>query len=344
MAKKPTNAGKTTYTNSGFTSFDNTLSSLRLLFNNSRASFAISPILKDMIGKSPVKGEPMYDHDNNVLFFMTAELAQDLKTVINRIKHIIETNPEELDVIQYFEAVGSGGNSRSIRVYTPGSLKLRLNGKKVSFDDNFVLRFTQEAADSGEDETIYHQIAMSSYEITTKENEVISETYDIGFDLLLEMLDAILEMNMSVPYHTARLTANLSSQGGGNAGRSKRRSSVMSEVDDDDDDSAENDGEDDSETTTRSTRRVSRSGRGASTNGGGSTRGGRSARKSLSENFNDDDDDSAGNDNDSDDTSHEDEEKSSGSTRVTRARRNTASKSLADQFADDDEAQDDIPV
>ena len=231
MAQQPKQRRQSTFTNSGWSSYDNTFSAMSFVMANDAMLLQFAPILPDMVGRTPKKGEKVYDYDNKVNVSLTAHAVQ--------LQQAVDFLLDSDDSVKSVQVGGEFEGASSITIFKPHGIKL--NGQSY---DNFVMRI--EVTRDGDTIKAYHVLQSHVILIHPKEKGADVQELEVQTDLevLVKACDAALENAFQGAHHGAK-------QAGGSSGSSEgaRRSRMAQVAEDDEDD----------EETTASARKSARS-------------------------------------------------------------------------------------
>lgn len=240
-AQQPTrnnNSRENVTTFTDLTSYDSYFSSLSYKLFNGASMIELSSIDPAFIGKQPKKGEKVYDHDNRLSVFVTANTAFLLKSGIKQLRESI-ANEEEDDEDKLKSVSVDFGNAttgvRKITVFAPGRVVVKAGGKKAPVEDQFVVTFLVEK--DGEKITAVH--ALQNSELTysfTKDsaNDSVTDVVNVGLELFLAFLDSVIINATGLVKHGASSVPR--SAGGASAPR--RQNQFDAAIDDEDEDDA----------------------------------------------------------------------------------------------------------
>lgn len=268
---------RTTNTFTNLPSYDSYFSALSYRLYNDTGVIDLSSIDPSFIGKTPKKGDQVYDHENRLSVYINAHTASSIKEAVMILQQSLEAEAEDDDdkvraVVVNFGNEFSG--ARTITIYAPGRVKAKAARQPVDTEENFVVRF--DITKDGETVQALHIMQNSVVTaLFTKEstNEQYDQTIYTDLNLLLNFCDAVImnacgAIRHGVGVASPRPQGGGSGASGGASGGAKNR--FAAELDDEE---AE---EEEEEPSTRGGKRTSAKPAGTAT------------RKALEEEFDDD--------------------------------------------------------
>lgn len=187
-------------TNGNWTSYNNTFSALTTSMFNNVLNLTISPVLPGMAGKTPTKGEKVYDHENKINFGLTPKVAMDLVRAIEYLN-------DNTSVNRVTVRTGLENRGNEFVFIRPNGVKL--NGENY---DQYVLR-ASKIEDGAATVTIYHAFEKSSFLTETADKTVSEMEYHSGITILKQILLAYVERDGASPEHGAKAALGTNTMG-----------------------------------------------------------------------------------------------------------------------------------
>ena len=237
------NDRKAVFTNAYTNSYDSTFSSLSFKYIDDKAFLVFAPIFPNMVGKTPKKGERIYDYDNAISFFVSPQVAS---TFLRTIRSFMDDQDSEEPSMTKLIIGDEFG--RTMTLCAPGAIRI---SKKV-FEENYVLKVTS----TQNDETInaYHvlQTNVCTMVNTSKEEEEFLIHSDI--ELLITFCEELIKIALASPRHIANYARNMiGANNNSNKGNGKRGNAFANMEDDEDDEPTSDDDEEESAPSSKKT-------------------------------------------------------------------------------------------
>lgn len=199
----------TVYTNANFNFYDNKYSAMSgnlAGYNGFLLTFA--PIIKDMIGKQPKKGEKVYDYDAKVNVMVNSAFALALSKMASLAKETY-LNPDENNEVRRFEHVIKTHNGhRSVQIVLPHAMKLA--GEP---NTHFIIRV--ETVRDEAKTIVYHALQEETINVHTVNGIDEIKEY-VGLEFLIQLPRLVMQHESATMLHAARLA------GGGRPSNERR--------------------------------------------------------------------------------------------------------------------------
>ena len=275
-----------TYSSANFSSYDEQVSSLSFSYANEGSFIEVAPIIPTMIGKTPKQGEKVYDYDNRVSTFISAQHAILLRRALNNLLELVEADeeiPAKTEV-----TIPTGQGIRRVTLIAPGRVSLKIKGKKTNFPDNFMLKLETKKSD---DETVlaYHILQNSVVSYISGE-ETSEEVVENDILMLIEFCNMVIDLSLGKVRHTASMTRNLVNANQSSSSNGGKKGSAFNSMDDDDDDGEDSDYPDDESEEDEEDSSNKKSSKKRSSTSAKKSPVSKKTRKSISSEMEDDDD------------------------------------------------------
>jgi hypothetical protein len=208
-AENTKNRQKTTFSNSDYISFDKFFSALSFVFANGGAICRLIPINKEMVGKTPKKGDNIFDYESRVNYGISAEEATALLEGLELLEN-------QEDAKSFSFSPSNAKNGKTITIYAPNTISLN----KIKHDD-FVIKFERKKEDESV-EKFFHVFNHSEYKYTNLANEEATYRLEHDISIFKKFLENVITNSIGIPGHIARQTVEQMGTGkrGGNSGGS----------------------------------------------------------------------------------------------------------------------------
>ena len=213
-------SSSTVYTNANFNFYDGKYSALSgnlAGYNGFLLTFA--PIIKDMIGKQPKKGEKVYDYDAKVNVSVNSALALALSKMASLAKETYLNSDSDNDIRRFEHKVDTFNGHRSIQIVLPHAMKLA--GEP---NTHFIIR-----VEIVRDETktvTYHALQEEVIHIHSANGSEELKEY-VGLEFLIQLPRLVTYSESAIALHGAKLA-------GGNRSSSERRAPTGNNIEEED--------------------------------------------------------------------------------------------------------------
>ena len=221
------------------TSYDSSFSSLTYRLFNGSGMLDLSPIDAEFIGKQPKKGDRVYDHDNSVSVFISANTAVTLRHAFKALQEAVDSEQTDFNQVKVSFGNASVGE-RSVTLFAPGATKVRMaNREYAETSNNFVLRF--DIAKNEELIKVAHILQNSEMDYIAGKDIVATQVIYSGLVLFMEFLEGVIVNATNTARHGAYQATRYLSNGSGRGGKSTAGTSFAKSAfdDGDDDDNSE---------------------------------------------------------------------------------------------------------
>lgn len=236
------------------TSYDSFFSSVQYRLLNMGGLIVVSPIVPEMIGRTPKKGDTVYDYDNQQNIFIGAENALIMRKALARFTEDYANSLQDEDYPKPGVLSLDLGNVK-FKLHAPNNLKrgLKNHGKETNTEDKYILVIDREVDDE--------QIRMVHVFEEPKTYTIEYEGYEpeevviySGIELLIKFLDGII--NVGTGWARQAAAQAIPPAGGSDRGsNTKRAKRSFSGVAFDDEEVNEIEEDDEEETPRRPARR-----------------------------------------------------------------------------------------
>lgn len=232
-ANNSSNKRQNTYSNGALRSYDGLASSMAVGFFNEVGVIDIAPINPQFVGKTPEKGDKVYNYDDKLKVYISADAAQGILAAINHLEALVNYAAEDSE----FEAPKSISYEFGDKTFTlraPGA-KLRINGERPDLTNNYVIMFSIPDED-GNAVNVTHVLQVANTTLTYADKSTEELVLQTGLMNLKTFLAEIINLGTG----SYRQGAALAAPKGGTSGKttsekSKGFGSILNEDDDFDD-------------------------------------------------------------------------------------------------------------